>query len=178
MFTFLFTCFSDGWADRPDVVEDIGKNALGGMSIKLYSPPINNFDEYYHALKPDTNKRNPWFREFWQEKFECYIKGEDRDPRYNKRCSGQCSCQVSDPFGIFYSFPDWLKFFTFIILSIGKSRLTVLAVVYQELVEPPLVRPHHGLRVAWTICTRANSQCKCPHFRTKVIISIIWKLSS
>ena len=95
--------FSDGWADRPDVVEDIGKNALGGMSIKLYSPPIKNFDEYYQALKPSTNNRNPWFREFWQEKFECYITGVDRDPRFTKRCSGQGFFrQMSNHFDFFH----------------------------------------------------------------------------
>ncbi len=81
--------FSDGWADRPDVVEDIEKQALGGMSIKLYSPPIANFNAYYQSLKPRTNTRNPWFDEFWQEKFGCYLPGEDRDPRYYTRCSGK-----------------------------------------------------------------------------------------
>ena len=82
---------SDGWADRPDVVAGIEDHIVGGVSMKLYSPEIYDFDEYYYKLRPDDNSRNPWFQEFWQERFECYIDGEDRDYRYDKKCTGQYS---------------------------------------------------------------------------------------
>jgi len=92
---FLGVC-SDGWADRPDVVEGIEDQIVGGLSMKLYSPEIRDFDEYYFRLGPYSNRRNPWFREFWQERFHCYIDGVDRDPRYTKSCTGQsvsvCLC--------------------------------------------------------------------------------------
>ncbi len=80
--------FSDGWADRPDVVEGLEEYATGGMSIKLYSPPINDFNNYYWGLHPSTNLRNPWFREFWQEKFQCHLEGPDKDSRYSHPCIG------------------------------------------------------------------------------------------
>jgi len=73
------------------VVEDIEDFIVGGVSMKLYSPEMSDFDEYYFRLRPDTNTRNPWFREFWQERFKCFIEGEDRDPRYNMKCSGEWS---------------------------------------------------------------------------------------
>ena len=79
---------SDGWAVRPDVVQNVEEAAAGGMSIKLYSPPITDFDRHYWSLRPNTNLRNPWFREFWQEKFKCYLQGEDRDERYAAACTG------------------------------------------------------------------------------------------
>ena len=79
---------SDGWADRPDVAAGVEEHIAGGVSMKLYSPEIGDFDDYYFRLKPHDNARNPWFQEFWQERFRCYIDGADRDTRYSKRCTG------------------------------------------------------------------------------------------
>ncbi|KAL1491781.1 hypothetical protein ABEB36_012327 [Hypothenemus hampei] len=67
---FLFIG-SDGWADRHDVTEDIEEQAWGSLSIRIHSPYVKSFDEYYWSLKPDSNTRNPWFEEFWQTKFRC-----------------------------------------------------------------------------------------------------------
>ncbi|ESO92203.1 hypothetical protein LOTGIDRAFT_121187, partial [Lottia gigantea] len=79
---------SDGWGNRQDVVEDIEDAAVGGISVKLYSPRLRDFDDHYSNLKPYNNSRNPWFKEFWQEKFECRLDaGDDTDYRYNKTCS-------------------------------------------------------------------------------------------
>ncbi|KAI1298763.1 Metabotropic glutamate receptor 5 [Halotydeus destructor] len=64
---------SDGWADRYDVVEDYEQEAVGGISVRIYSPYVHQFDPYYFNLKPDTNTRNPWFREFWEHKFNCTL---------------------------------------------------------------------------------------------------------
>jgi len=88
-------CCSDGWAVRPDVVEDIEDQIAGGVSMKLYSPEIYDFDEYYFRLEPYNNSRNKWFQEFWQERFKCYIDGDDRDPRYTRNCTGQWSLRVT-----------------------------------------------------------------------------------
>ena len=93
----LWRYYSDGWAVRPDVVEGIEDHIAGGVSMKLYSPEIYDFDEYYFRLGPYTNSRNPWFQEFWQERFRCYIDGDDRDPRYTDKCTGQWSAAVKRP---------------------------------------------------------------------------------
>ena len=92
---FTFTIvgnFSDGWAVRPDVVADKEEAAAGGISIKLYSPSVPDFDSYYFSLKPKgkkENKRNPWFKEFWQQKFECYLpQNDERDHRHETECTG------------------------------------------------------------------------------------------
>ncbi|KAL5009877.1 hypothetical protein ScPMuIL_012182 [Solemya velum] len=79
---------SDGWADRPDVVKDLEKEAIGGISVKLRSPPVSLFNRHFKDLNPFNNIRNPWFKEFWQEKFKCYIEGADRDVRYTTPCEG------------------------------------------------------------------------------------------
>lgn len=64
---------SDGWADRQDVVLDYEKEALGAITIRIHSPYVKSFDNYYFGLNPFENKRNPWFKEFWQKKFHCKI---------------------------------------------------------------------------------------------------------
>ncbi|XP_050392251.2 metabotropic glutamate receptor 5 [Patella vulgata] len=79
---------SDGWGNRPDVVEGVEEEAAGGISIKLYSPQLDDFDDYYSSLYPENNSRNPWFKEFWQERFVCRLNaGDDTDTRYNEMCS-------------------------------------------------------------------------------------------
>lgn len=74
---FLINCccfFSDGWSDRYDVVEGYEREAVGGLSVRIHSPYVHDFDSYYFALSPFTNHRNPWFREFWQWKFNCSLQ--------------------------------------------------------------------------------------------------------
>jgi metabotropic glutamate receptor 1 len=62
---------SDGWADRQDVVAEYEAQAVGSISIRIHSPSVGSFDKYYHALDPFENTRNPWFKEFWEDKFQC-----------------------------------------------------------------------------------------------------------
>ena len=62
---------SDGWADRQDVVSDYELQAVGSISIRIHSPYAKSFDDYYFALDPFNNHRNPWFKEFWEDKFHC-----------------------------------------------------------------------------------------------------------
>ncbi|NXX77201.1 GRM1 protein, partial [Urocolius indicus] len=64
---------SDGWADRDEVIEGYEPEANGGITIKLQSPEVLSFDDYYLKLRLDTNTRNPWFPEFWQHRFQCRI---------------------------------------------------------------------------------------------------------
>ncbi|XP_055551060.1 metabotropic glutamate receptor 5-like [Wyeomyia smithii] len=64
---------SDGWADRADVVQNYERQALGSISIRIHSPYVKSFDNYYFSLNPFTNKRNPWFQEFWETKFNCRL---------------------------------------------------------------------------------------------------------
>ena len=82
------TRFSDGWNVRPDVVKDIEPVAVGGISMKLYSPDIVSFNDYFLQLRPDSNTRNPWFKEFWEEKFKCDLPGVHSKQVFNTSCTG------------------------------------------------------------------------------------------
>ncbi|XP_071549706.1 metabotropic glutamate receptor 5-like isoform X2 [Panulirus ornatus] len=83
---FLFIG-SDGWADRSDVVGGLEEAAVGGLSIKIQSWPVAEFDDHYFRLEPDNNTRNPWFREFWQMRFNCSLPGREEITSL-PRCSG------------------------------------------------------------------------------------------
>ncbi|GBN99423.1 Metabotropic glutamate receptor 5 [Araneus ventricosus] len=78
---------SDGWSDRNDVTEEYEKEALGGISIRIHSTYDHSFDPYYFSLKPHNNSRNPWFREFWEYRFNCSLP--NGSGKYNKTCSGK-----------------------------------------------------------------------------------------
>ncbi|XP_065157823.1 metabotropic glutamate receptor 5-like [Atheta coriaria] len=69
---FLFIG-SDGWADRADVTQGLEEQAWGSISIRIHSPYVNDFDNYYWGLTPSNNARNPWFNEFWQFRFGCTL---------------------------------------------------------------------------------------------------------
>uniref|UniRef100_A0A3Q3IHY9 Metabotropic glutamate receptor 1 n=2 Tax=Monopterus albus TaxID=43700 RepID=A0A3Q3IHY9_MONAL len=80
---------SDGWADRYEVVEGYEQEAEGGITMKLQSEVVKSFDDYYLKLRLDTNKRNPWFTEFWQHRFQCRLLGHPHENKnYKKVCSG------------------------------------------------------------------------------------------
>ncbi|NXW68692.1 GRM1 protein, partial [Hirundo rustica] len=86
--------FSDGWADRDEVIEGYEPEANGGITIKLQSPEVLAFDDYYLKLRLDTNTRNPWFPEFWQHRFQCRIPGHPlENPNFQKNCTGNESLE-------------------------------------------------------------------------------------
>lgn len=62
---------TDGWADRQDVVEEVEAQAVGSISIRIHSQYMNSFDDRYLDLDPFEHDENPWFREFWEDKFHC-----------------------------------------------------------------------------------------------------------
>ncbi|KAK2525805.1 hypothetical protein Q9966_011052 [Columba livia] len=86
--------YSDGWADRDEVIEGYEPEANGGITIKLQSPEVLSFDDYYLKLRLDTNTRNPWFPEFWQHRFQCRIPGHPlENPNFQKNCTGNESLE-------------------------------------------------------------------------------------
>ena len=44
--------------------------------------PVPGFDDYFLALTPKNNKRNPWFIEYWEQYFECKWPDSEYTP-YN-----------------------------------------------------------------------------------------------
>ncbi|CDW57919.1 glutamate receptor, metabotropic 5 [Trichuris trichiura] len=86
-FVFDVCIFSESWSDRKDVVTGVEDVATGAYSFRIYSPPVPHFEKYYFSLTPENNKRNPWFIDFWEEKFNCSYRKLTR-LLYQRRCKG------------------------------------------------------------------------------------------
>lgn len=95
---FILFYFSDGWADRDEVIEGYEVEANGGITIKLQSPEVRSFDDYFLKLRLDTNTRNPWFPEFWQHRFQCRLPGHLlENPNFKRICTGNLCSQNHNP---------------------------------------------------------------------------------
>uniref|UniRef100_A0A286Y3H8 Glutamate metabotropic receptor 2 n=1 Tax=Cavia porcellus TaxID=10141 RepID=A0A286Y3H8_CAVPO len=68
---------SDGWGALESVVEGSEGAAEGAITIELASYPISDFASYFRSLDPWNNSRNPWFREFWEQRFRCSFRQRD-----------------------------------------------------------------------------------------------------
>ncbi|CAF0951414.1 unnamed protein product [Adineta steineri] len=83
---------SDAWGKESSVVinGDTDEIAVGALTLELISIQPANFDKYFNALKPDLpneniqtdinnrtfktiSSRNPWFSEFWEQRFGCNL---------------------------------------------------------------------------------------------------------
>lgn len=64
---------SDGWGAQESVVRGSENVADGAFTIELASYPIPEFAAYFTNLNPYNNTRNPWFREFWENRFQCSL---------------------------------------------------------------------------------------------------------
>lgn len=71
---------SDGWGRQIKLVEGLEEEAEGAITVELQSENIPGFDDYMASLTPDTNRRNPWFSEYWEEVFDCLLKKERNGP--------------------------------------------------------------------------------------------------
>ena len=52
----------------------------GAITIQPYADPVENFEEYFLKLRPSTNTRNPWFAEYWEDFFQCRLRGSLETP--------------------------------------------------------------------------------------------------
>ncbi|KAH3820653.1 metabotropic glutamate receptor 3-like [Dreissena polymorpha] len=62
---------ADGWGTQQSPVKRNEQAAEGALTIILQATVIPEFDEYFLGLKPSTNHRNPWFREYWSNIHSC-----------------------------------------------------------------------------------------------------------
>lgn len=72
----------DAWGRQQKLVEGLEDVAEGAITVELTSQDIDEFNEYMMNLTPRTNKRNPWFREYWEKLFQCKVE-DDSHRGYN-----------------------------------------------------------------------------------------------
>jgi metabotropic glutamate receptor 2/3 len=82
---------SDGWGTQEMPVRDNIASALGAITIELQSIPVPSFDSYFTSLDPFTNKRNPWFKEYWESVHSCQF-----DPNVSLKSDNQRHSVVNE----------------------------------------------------------------------------------
>ncbi len=75
------------WSDSLVVVEGLEDYAEGAVTISpdITTTGLDSFRQYFESLKPEANTNNPWFKQYWQEKFNCFLPGE-RQGNYLLQC--------------------------------------------------------------------------------------------
>lgn len=79
--------FSDSWGTKKYIVNNYTEEARGSLIVSIEGAVIPKFEEYYYDLKPKTNKRNPWFNEFWEKNFKCKLITTEINSS-DKKCTG------------------------------------------------------------------------------------------
>ncbi|XP_022103847.1 metabotropic glutamate receptor 8-like [Acanthaster planci] len=78
---------SDTWGARTDYIPGLENQALGAFTVSPKTSVILEFEEYFLQQTPGThNGINPFFIEYWTQKFKCNLPGGDTT--YDKNCTG------------------------------------------------------------------------------------------
>lgn len=64
---------SDGWSNIESVVKNHETFADGSITVSVMSHNSSGFGTYIESLRPTTNEENPWFKEYYEELFDCSL---------------------------------------------------------------------------------------------------------
>ena len=76
---------SHHWGVRQSVPAGVEDIVNGAITVDFLTQNVPDFLRYFKSLRPWTNSRNPWFAEYWQHQFHCYLSG-DLTQTYNDSC--------------------------------------------------------------------------------------------
>ncbi|EDW83550.2 uncharacterized protein Dwil_GK13663 [Drosophila willistoni] len=88
---------SDGWGKQQKLLEGLEDIAEGAITVELQSEIIEDFDRYMMQLTPQTNQRNPWFAEYWEDTFNCVLTSESESSNINTNGSSVDNEKVNTP---------------------------------------------------------------------------------
>lgn len=78
------------------MVKGVEKEAQGSLTVRIYSPFVRDFDDYYFGLTPANNRRNPWFNEFWERQMNCSLRNatgqvinHPNNVTFSRPCTGE-----------------------------------------------------------------------------------------
>ncbi|XP_014390348.1 PREDICTED: metabotropic glutamate receptor 3 isoform X1 [Myotis brandtii] len=71
----------NGWGAQESIVKGSEHVAYGAITLELASQRVRPFDRYFQSLNPYNNHRNPWFRDFWEQKFQCSLQNKSNHRR-------------------------------------------------------------------------------------------------
>ncbi|KAG8185577.1 hypothetical protein JTE90_023279 [Oedothorax gibbosus] len=62
---------SGDWIVNLQSFKEFENEATGVIVLKTQQGEVEDFATYYQRLQPESNKRNVWFRELWEQRKEC-----------------------------------------------------------------------------------------------------------
>ena len=66
---------SDGLGLNLDSLKGREKQLIGSLTIKSYTGQVPDFHSYFESLNPRHDVPNPWFKEMWNDSFNCSYFG-------------------------------------------------------------------------------------------------------
>ena len=80
---------TDLWGSRSKVIDGLETVAMGAITVGFYSQEIPRFMNHMLGRNPKHNIQNPWYVEYWQHYFKCYINGNFKSMYPNECDSSQ-----------------------------------------------------------------------------------------
>ena len=119
-FTWIGT---NSWGKNEGVTKGVEKEAEGAITLSLdvAGRTVDDFRYDFNKLKPETNTYNPWFKEYWQQRFDCYLPGEPRN-RYRTECD--TSTQSLEGFSLDTYVPYTIRAVDAVLKGIEAARYT------------------------------------------------------
>nr|XP_045590887.1 metabotropic glutamate receptor 4-like [Procambarus clarkii] len=110
---------SDGWSARSLVSSGNEPEVEGTLSVQPQANPVRGFDDYFLSLTVDSNTRNPWFVEYWEDHFRCRYPNSSRTPYnggYSTLCTGKEELTSADT-----QFEAQLQFVSDAVMAFGYA---------------------------------------------------------
>ncbi|XP_022079446.1 uncharacterized protein LOC110973163 [Acanthaster planci] len=86
LFDQFYLILASEWSTDLSLQSDFAAIAPGITFLSEGKRSYPEFKEYFSRLKPGTNLRNPWFAEYWADRFQCNYPGTQS--AYAEDCSG------------------------------------------------------------------------------------------
>ncbi len=78
---------AEGWRSQEEFIrnEEVKIQALGALTIMAHSDKNEDLTDYMVTLKPRHNERNPFFDQWFENKFECHLSNS-KDGYFSSPC--------------------------------------------------------------------------------------------
>ena len=136
---------SDYWGTRLKFIKDdnLQQTAKGAITLTLQTKQVKDFKQYFRNLTPASNQRNPWFKTFWEETFNCSLS--------KKPPSGVSQCSGNETLPADYSLDDKVPY----VVDAVKSLAYAL----------------HNVIVKSTSCKPADTKCQLDSFQGDKVLN-------
>ena len=74
------------WGARQDIIQQSPLTTAGSIVLQFRSEPVHGFREYFTSRPTYTNLRNPWWKQYLSDYFQCNIPTIDVPAKYDRQC--------------------------------------------------------------------------------------------